>query len=129
MRYLCLIYIDEKRLAAVPVDEMDALNRRHLDLNEELLASGHFIEAEALTPAASATCVRPRNGRHTVTDGPYAETKEMVAGFYLVEARDLNEAIQVAARLPGGELGVVEVRPCRDLEVGGLAHRASSKPR
>ena len=129
MRYLCLIYIDEKRLAAVPQHEMDELNRRHLELNEELLRSSHFIEAEALTPGTSATCVRPRNGRHTVTDGPYAETKEMVAGFYLIEARDLNEAIQVAARLPGGELGVVEIRPCRDLEVGGVPHKASSKPR
>ena len=129
MRYLCLIYIDENVLAAVPQRQMDELNRRHLELNEDLLKSGHFIEAEALAPGASATCVRPRNGRHTVTDGPYAETKEMVAGFYLIEARDLNEAIQVAARLPGGELGVVEVRPCRDLEIGGVAHRASSKPR
>ena len=129
MRYLCLIYIDEKRLAAVPQDQMDDLNRRHLELNEDLLRTGHFVEAEALTPGECATCVRPRNGRHTVTDGPYAETKEMVAGFYVIEARDLNEAIQVAARMPGGELGVVEVRPCRDLEVNGVPQRASSKPR
>lgn len=127
MRYLCLIYIDEKQLAAVPQSEMDELNRRHLELNEELLRAGHFIEAEALTPGASATCVRPRNGRHTVTDGPYAETKETVAGFYLIEARDLNEAISLAARLPGGELGVVEVRPCRNLEINGVPHPASSK--
>ena len=129
MRYLCLIYIDEKRLAAVPQAQMDDLNRRHLELNEDLLATGHFIEAQALTPGASATCVRPRNGRHTVTDGPYAETKEMVAGFYVIEARDLNEAIQVAARMPGGELGVVEVRPCRDLEIAGIPQKASSRQR
>jgi hypothetical protein len=129
MRYLCLIYLDEKQLAAMPQAEMDALNARHLALNEDLLKSGHFIEAEALTPGASATCLRVRNGRPTVTDGPYAETKEMVAGFYLIEARDLNEALQVAARLPSAPLGTVEVRPCRDLEVGGVAHRASSKPR
>ena len=129
MRYLCLIHLDEKQLAAMPQADMDALNARHLALNEDLLQSGHFIEAEALTPGASATCVRVRNGRPTVTDGPYAETKEMVAGFYLVEARDLNEAIQVAARLPSAPMGTVEIRPCRDLEVGGVAHRASSKPR
>ena len=129
MRYLCLIHLDEKQLAAMPQPDMDALNERHLALNEDLLASGHFIEAEALTPGASATCVRVRNGRPTVTDGPYAETKEMVAGFYLVEARDLNEAIQVAARLPSAPMGTVEIRPCRDLEVGGVARRASSKPR
>ncbi len=129
MRYLCLIYLDEKHLASLPQSEMDALNVRHLELNEDLLKSGHFIEAEALTPGASATCIRVRNGRPTVTDGPYAETKEMVAGFYLIEARDLNEAIQVAARLPSAPLGTVEIRPCRDLEVGGQPHRASSKPR
>ena len=129
MRYLCLIHLDEKQLAAMPQSAMDALNERHLALNEDLLESGHFIEAEALTPGASATCVRVRNGRPTVTDGPYAETKEMVAGFYLVEARDLNEAIQVAARLPSAPMGTVEIRPCRDLEVGGVARRSSSKPR
>ena len=129
MRYLCLIYLNEKELAAMPQKDMDELNRRHLDLNEDLLKSGHFIEAEALTPGECATCVRVRNGRPTVTDGPYAETKEMVAGFYVIEARDLNEAIAVAARLPAAPLGVVEVRPCRDLEIGGVPHRASSKPR
>jgi len=129
MRYLCLIYLDEKQLAAMPQAEMDALNTRHLALNEDLLKSGHFIEAEALTPAASTTCLRVRNGRSTVTDGPYAETKEMVAGFYLIEARDLNEAIQVAARLPSAPLGTVEVRPCRDLELDGVPQRASSKSR
>ena len=129
MRYLCLIYLDEKQLEAMPQKDMDELHQRHLDLNEDLLKSGHFIEAEALTPSASATCLRVRNGRATVTDGPYAETKEMVAGFYLIEARDLNEAIVVASRLPSGPLGTVEVRPCRNLEVGGVPHLASSKPR
>ncbi len=129
MRYLCLIYLDEKDLAAMPEHEMDALNARHLAYNEELLASGRFVEAEALQPAAASTCVRVRNGKVALTDGPYAETKEMVAGFYLVEARDLNEAIQVAAELPSAPLGTVEVRPCRDLVVGGVAHQASSKPR
>jgi hypothetical protein len=127
MRYLCLIYLNEKQLAAMPESEMGALNARHLALNEELLKGGQFIEAEALSPAASTTCVRVRNGRTTVTDGPYAETKEMVAGFYLIEARDLNEAIQVASRLPSAPLGTVEVRPCRNLEIDGVAHPASSK--
>ncbi len=127
MRYLCLIYLDEKMLAGMAQSEIDNLNARHLELNEDLLKSGHFIEAEALTPSGSATCLRVRNGRPTVTDGPYAETKEMVAGFYLIEARDLNEAIQVAARLPSAPLGTVEVRPCRDLELDGVPHKASSK--
>jgi hypothetical protein len=129
MRYLCLIYLDEKQLAGMPEREMSELNRRHLELNEALLDSGHFVEAEALQPAVAATCVRVRNGKTTLTDGPYAETKEMVAGFYLIEARDLNEAIQVASRLPAAPLGTVEVRPCRDLEVNGIARKASRKSR
>jgi hypothetical protein len=127
MRYLCLIYLDESELGAMPQKEMDELNARHLRLNAELVASGHFVEAEALQPAAATTCVRVRNGRPSLSDGPYAETKEMVAGFYLIEARDLNEAIQVASRLPSAPLGTVEVRPCRDLEIEGVAYKASSK--
>ena len=129
LRYLCLSHLDEKALAALPEPEMNSLNARHLAYNEELLERGRFIEAEALEPGAAATCVRVRNGKVGLTDGPYAETKEMVAGFYLVEARDLNEAIQIAAQLPAAPLGVVEVRPCRDLVVDGAARRASSKPR
>lgn len=127
MRYLCLIYHDQNTLDALPAAEMNELNARHLAYNEELLQGGRFIEAEALEPAATSTCVRVRNGRVNLTDGPYAETKEMVAGFYLVEARDLNEAIQIAANLPSAHLGIVEVRPCRDLVVDGKPRKASSK--
>jgi hypothetical protein len=129
MRYLCLIYLDEKQLAAMPEPQMSDLNARHLAFNEGLLEAGHFVEAEALQPPAAATCVRMRNGKVSLTDGPYAETKEMVAGFYLIEARDLNEAVQVAARIPSAPLGTIEIRPCRDLEVGGVAHKASRKSR
>ena len=120
MKYLCLIYLDEKQLAAIPEAEMDKLNRRHLELNQDLLKSGHFIEAEALEPSGASTCIRIRNGRTTLTDGPYAETKEMVAGFYFIEARDLNEAIQVASRFPSAPMGTIEVRPCRNLVVDGV---------
>jgi len=127
MRYLCLIYLDDKQLAAMPETQMNELNARHLRFNEELLASGQFVEAEALQPAADSTCVRMRSGKASLTGGPYAETKEMVAGFYVIEARDLNEAIQVASRIPSALLGTVEVRPCRDLEVDGVAYKASSK--
>ena len=127
MRYLCLIHLDAKLLAAMPEREMSVLNARHLELNDALLDSGHFIEAEALEPPESATCVRVRNGRTTLTDGPYAETKEMVAGFYVIEARDLNAAIQVAARIPSASLGTVEVRPGRDLMVEGIPRKASRK--
>ena len=129
MRYLCLIYLDEKQLAAMPEPDLGALNARHLAFNEALLDSGHFVEAEALQPPAATTCVRVRNGKTALTDGPYAETKEMVAGFYLIEARDLNEAVQVASRIPAAPLGTVEVRPCHDLVVDGVARKASRKTR
>ena len=119
MRYLCLIYLDEKEMDALPAAEMNSLNVRHLELNDSLRKSGHFIEAEALEPAASTACVRMHGRKPTVTDGPFIETKEQVAGFYLVEARDLNEAIQIATKLPGGQLGTVEVRPVRQLQVDG----------
>lgn len=127
MKYLCLIHCDRRRLESLPEREISDLNARHLELNEELLHSGHFIEAEALHPPETGVKIRVHNGRPSIVDGPFAETKEMLAGFYFIEARDLNEAVQVAARFPGAVLGHVEVRPCRDLVVNGVAHKASSK--
>jgi hypothetical protein len=129
MRYLCLIYLNERELAAMPESQMSALNSRHLQFNDELLAGGQFIEAEALEPGTATTCVRVRHGKAAITDGPYAETKEQVAGFYLIEARDLDEALQVATRIPSAPLGTIELRPCRDLIVDGVKHKASRKPR
>ena len=125
MKYLCLIYLDGKKLAALPEADMGALNARHLELNESLVASGHFIEAEALEAPETAAFLHVRNGKTSVVDGPFAETKEQLAGFYFIEARDLNEAIQVASRFPSAPMGTVEVRPCRDLVVDGVAHKAS----
>lgn len=119
MKYLCLIYLDEQALDAMPAQEMNGLNAAHLDLNDNLRSSGHFIEAEALQPARTTTCVRVRNGKTLVTDGPFAESKELVAGFYLIDARDLNEAIEVASKIPSARLGTVEVRPTRQLVVEG----------
>ena len=119
MRYLCLIYLDEKEMDAMPAGDMNALNAEHLDLNDSLRKSGHFIEAEALEPARTTACVRVRKGKKSMTDGPFTEAKELVAGFYLIEARDRNEAIQVAARIPSARLGTVEVRPTRQLVVEG----------
>jgi hypothetical protein len=119
MKYLCLIYLDEKAMEAIPAGETNALNARHLDFNDGLRKSGHFIAAEALEPSRAAACVRVRHGRSSVTDGPFAETKELIAGFYLIEARDLGEAIEVAARIPSASLGTVEVRAARQLSVEG----------
>jgi len=108
MKYLCLVYGEEQALAAMP-------DRHCLDVDEALRASGQCVASEALQPAGTATTVRVRNGKVSVTDGPFAETKEYLAGFYLIEARDLNEAIQVAARIPPATVGAVEVRPIRPI--------------
>jgi hypothetical protein len=120
MRFVCLIHIDETALAAVPPAEMDELNAGHVALNGDLQRTGHFIEAEALGPSAEARHLRVREGRVRVTDGPYAETKEVVAGVYLIEAADLDEATAIAARMPGARIGTVEVRPTRRLTVDGV---------
>ena len=121
MRYLCLIRIDPRVLDTLPGSRMRALNAAHRDYNDALRHAGHFVEAQALEPAAFATSVRVRRGKPSVVDGPFAETKEQVAGFYLVEARDLNDAIRIAAGLPSAPLGSVEVRAVRELAVDGGA--------
>ena len=110
MKYLCLVYMDENDIAHVADTECNACN-------EEFKRRGHHIAAEALQPVRTATSVRLRNGKMTVTDGPFAETKEQLAGFYLLEAADLNEAIQLAAKIPPARLGTIEVRPVRQLAV------------
>jgi len=121
MKYLCLIYLDEEQMDAMPAGEMNTLNAKHLDFNDGLRGSGHFIEAEALEPARTAARIRVRQGKPSVTDGPFAEAKEVVAGFYLIEARDRDEAIQVAARIPSAPLATIEVWPTRQLVVEGRA--------
>ncbi len=108
MKYLCLVYLEDRKLHAVPDHECAASGAK-------LRADGMLLVAEALQPVETATTVRVRNGRLSVTDGPFAETKEQLAGFYLIEARDLNEAIQVASRIPPAREGSVEVRPVREL--------------
>jgi hypothetical protein len=115
MRYLCLVYADEARVNALPQEQVDALIDETVANNEELRASGGLVLAQALEQVAAATTVRVRNGRLSVTDGPFAETTEQLGGFVLVEARDLNEAIRIAGRIPSARLGSVEVRPVIDL--------------
>src|SRR5450631_3680298 len=110
MKYLCLVYLEEQKLHAVADSEC-------LACGTGLRTSGLLIAAEALQPVETATTVRVRNGKMSVTDGPFAETKEQLAGFYLIEARDLNGAIQVAAKIPPAREGSIEVRPIRQLSV------------
>jgi hypothetical protein len=115
MQYLCLVYADEARLAAMSQREVDALIDETAANNEELRASGHLLLAHALEQVDGAVTVRVRDGRLSATDGPFAETTEQLGGFVLVEARDLNEAIRIAGRIPSARIGSVEVRPVIDL--------------
>src|SRR5262245_11484491 len=115
MKYLCMVYCDESKLAALSQDEYDKLVAEHGVLNEALQKSGHWIAAKALEPARTARTVRVRNGKLSATDGPFAETKEQLAGVYLIDARDLDDALQVAGRIPTIRLGTVEVRPVMEL--------------
>jgi hypothetical protein len=114
MRYLCLIYNDEQKLAAMSKGESEAFIGEYMAFTGEVRQSGHYVAGEALQPAATATTVRIRNGRVSTTDGPFAETREQLGGFYLVEARDLNEAIGIASRIPSARNGSIEVRPVAD---------------
>jgi hypothetical protein len=114
MRYLCLIYDEEKRRDAMSTSESDAFMGEYLASTEGIRKSGHYLGGEALQPVQTATIVRVRHGKVSATDGPFAETKEQLGGFYLINARDLNEAIQVAAKIPSARLGSIEVRPIRE---------------
>jgi hypothetical protein len=115
MQYLCLVYADEARLNAMPQHEVDALIDETNANNEELRASGHLLLAQALEQVDGAVTVRVRDGRLSATAGPFAETVEQLGGFLLIEARDLNEAIRIAGRIPSARVGSIEVRPVIDL--------------
>jgi hypothetical protein len=114
MKYLCLIYDEEKKIGAMPKSDMDAFMGEYFAFTNGIKQSGHYVAGEALHPVQSATSVRVRNGKVSTTDGPFAETKEQLGGFYLIEAKDLNDAIQVASKIPSARLGTVEVRPVVD---------------
>ncbi|GAA3961115.1 YciI family protein [Allohahella marinimesophila] len=116
MKYLALVYYDEQKMSAMSEKDWHALNRECLACGENLRASSIMIGGEALQTTDTATTVRVRDGKVTITDGPFAETKEQLAGFYMLEARDLNEAIQAASKIPPGRYGCVEVRPVRELD-------------
>jgi hypothetical protein len=115
MKYLCLVYLEEKKLYALSKSESEALIEESLAYDDELCRSGHYIVSNALQPVRFAATVRTRDGKPFVTDGPFAETKEQLGGFVLIEARDLNDAIHVASKIPPGRLGCIEVRPIMEL--------------
>lgn len=111
MKYVCLIYDAEQELARMSPAETDAFMGEYFALSDDLARSGHLRGGEELQPVATATSIRLRNGRITTTDGPFAETREQLGGFFLIEAQDLNEAIAIASRIPSVRTGTVEVRP------------------
>lgn len=113
MKYLCLVYSEEDKLHSLPESPRDA---ECMAYAESLAGSGCLLGGEALEPVQSATTVRVRDGRVSITDGPFAETKEQLAGFYFIDARDLDEAIQIAAGIPPARVGSIEVRPVRELQ-------------
>lgn len=116
MKYLCLVYLNPGMWDGMSKIEIEQIDRESLDYDKELQSRGHFIAAEALQSVETATTVRVRNGKMSITDGPFAETKEVLAGFILIDARDLNDAIQVASKVPLARFGSIEVRPILDLE-------------
>ena len=111
MKYLCLIYQDEQGALKVPTAEMEKAMAEYWAFTDDIKKTGHHIASNGLQPTKTATTVRVRNGKVSTTDGPFAETKEQLGGFYLIEAKDLNDAIKVAARIPSARHGSIEVRP------------------
>lgn len=115
MKYLCLIYGDETLRAHTTPAQQEDVHQQYMTYTQDIAASGHLVGGEALVTSDQARTVTTRNGRQSTTDGPYAETKEQLGGYYLVEARDLNEAIQLATRIPGAQFGSIEVRPVAEM--------------
>jgi hypothetical protein len=114
MKYLCLIYADETVWPTMAKAEADKWLSEYFAFSDSIKQSGQYLGSNALQPTTTATTVRVRNGKLSATDGPFVETKEQLGGYYLIEAKDLNDAIQVAGRIPGARHGSVEVRPVRE---------------
>ncbi|MSO48551.1 MAG: YciI family protein [Acidobacteria bacterium] len=117
MRYLCVIYDGEQTMAGMSKEEGEAFMGEYFAFTDGIKKSGHYIGGEALQPVATATSVRIRNGKLSTTAGPFAETKEQLGGYYLINARDLNDAIQVAAKTPSARTGAVEIRPIVEFDM------------
>lgn len=111
MKYLCLVYQEEKQEPNVPREIIEQAKRDYWAFTEDIKRSGNYVGSHGLQHTTAATTVRVRNGKLSTTDGPFAETKEQLGGYFLIEARDLNEAIQIAGRIPSAKWGSVEVRP------------------
>ena len=124
MRYVCLIYDDEKKLGTMSKEEANGFMGAYFQFTEEIKKNGNYVAGEALQPVQSATSLRHRAGKLSTTDGPFMETKEQLGGFYLIDARDLNEALQIAGRIPSVKTGTIEVRPVVDFSTQQQPPRA-----
>ena len=116
MKYLLLVRHDEEMFGKMSEAKREELLAESVQLTHQLNGNGQYVHASPLHPAATAIIVRVREGKQFVTDGPFVETREQLAGYFLIEARDLNEAIGIAARVPGARIGSVEVRPVREIQ-------------
>ena len=116
MRFMFMIHHDEDELETLPDEEMQDLVDGALDYTEGLRRSGHYIASDALELSDTARTIKVRQGKVTTTDGPFAETKEQLGGFFLIEAKDLDEACAIASRFPPARIGTIEVRPVRELK-------------
>jgi hypothetical protein len=128
MQFMLLIYIDSTMLDALPAGQADAMMRDCLAHADELRRDGQLIQSQMLEDAETARSVRIRNGRLTATDGPFTEAKEVLGGFNLIEARDMDEAVRMAAQFPWARTGCVEIRPVRDIETVRRRVGGSSSP-
>jgi hypothetical protein len=115
MRYLCLVCFEAQTLAALSPGEKATLDRASMAYDERLLKNNHYLAAEALQPVGNARTIRVRRGKASITDGPFAETKEVVGGFILIEAAGMDEALEIAAGIPLATLGSIEVRPVLEM--------------
>ena len=111
MKYLCLIYSDESQWPKLPQAETEKMMSEYREYGDSIKASGHHLAGYRLHPTNMATTIRIQNGKLSTTDGPFAETKEQLGVFYMIEAKDLNEAISIGSRIPGAKVGSIEVRP------------------
>jgi hypothetical protein len=117
MQYLLLIYDQEQTWTSMPSGERDKLSADYMTYTKDIIASKHYVGGNALQATHTATTVRVREGKVTSTDGPFAETREQLGGYYLVEAKDLDEAIKLAARIPSAKFGSIEIRPIQAYDI------------
>ena len=127
MKYACLIYDEEKKLGSMSQKDSETFMKDYFSFTESIRKSGNYVAGEALQSIGNATSLRFRNGKLSTTDGPFMETNEQLGGFYLIEARDLNEALQIAARIPSVKTGTIEVRPVVDFTKTPEPPRAGRK--